>query len=92
MPVQKMHLTSYLFLLTSNIFSLPAGPYVTDDDGWCYLDFVNPDETYFQVLDQEDHLKALTQLVHKGLQHSDEKVREKYPWLLQKIAEARNSY
>lgn len=62
-----------------------------DDDGWCYLDFVNPDETYFQVLDQEDHLKALTQLVHKGLQHPDEKVREKYPWLLQKIEEARNS-
>ena len=61
----------------------------TDDDGWCYLDYVNPNEAYFHILDKDDHLKALEHLAQKGLQHPKEQVREKYPWLMKKIGEAR---
>lgn len=61
----------------------------TDDDGWSYLDYVNPNEAYFHVLDKVDHLKALEQLAQKGLQHPDERVREKYPWLQRKIDRAK---
>lgn len=63
----------------------------TDDDGWSYLDYVNPNEAYFHILDKDDHLKALEQLVQKGLQHQDERVREKFPWLVKKIEEACNN-
>lgn len=61
----------------------------TDDDGWCYLDYVDPDETYFHILDKEDHLKILDKLTQKGLQHPKEEVRKKYPWLQKKVEEAR---
>lgn len=61
----------------------------TDDDGWSYLDYVNPNEAYFHILDKDDHLKALEHLAQKGLQHPKEQVREKYPWLMKKIGEAR---
>ena len=62
----------------------------TDDDGWCYLDYVEPDEAYFHILDKEDHLKVLDQLTQKGLQHPKEEVRRKYPWLQKKVDEARS--
>lgn len=62
----------------------------TDDDGWCYLDYVNPNEAYFHILDKDDHLKALEYLAQKGLQHPKEQVREKYPWLMKKVEDARN--
>lgn len=61
----------------------------TDDDGWCYLDYVDPDETYYHILDKADHLKTLEKLANKGLLYSDERVREKYLWLQKRIREAR---
>lgn len=62
-----------------------------DDDGWSYLDYVNPNEAYFHIHDKDDHLKALEQLAQKGLQHQDERVREKFPWLMKKVEEACNN-
>ena len=62
----------------------------TDDDGWCYLDYVEPDEFYYHILDKTDHLKALEELAQKGLQSTDDRVRMKYTWLQSKIEEARN--
>lgn len=59
------------------------------EDGWCYLDYVNPPSDYFGFLDPEDHLKALEKMVQKGLQSDKEEVRNKYPWLQKKIDEAR---
>lgn len=60
----------------------------TDDDGWCYLDYVNPDEIYYE-LNKEDRLEALERLVQKGLQSPNERVKEKYLWLQKKIEEAK---
>lgn len=56
----------------------------TDEDGWCYLDYVNPDEN-FHVLNIEHHLMVLEQLVQKNLQSTNRSVKEKYLWLQKKI-------
>lgn len=62
----------------------------TDEDGWCYLDYVNPVHDYFEFLDPEDHFKLLDRLVKKGLQSDKEEVRMKYPWLQKKVELARS--
>ena len=62
----------------------------TDEDGWCYLDYVNPDENYYEY-GKEDHLNALERLVQKNLQTADERVKEKYLWLQKKIDESKNN-
>ena len=62
----------------------------TDEDGWCYLDYVNPVPDYFEFLDPEDHFKLLDRLVKKGLQSDKEEVRKKYPWLKKKVELARS--
>ncbi len=61
----------------------------TDDDGWCYLDYIKPAPEFNIELDEEDHLKVLDELVEKGLLSTDERVRLKYTWLQKKIEEAR---
>ena len=61
----------------------------TDDDGWCYLDYVSPVPEYYVSCEKEEHLKWLDQLVKLGLQSTDEKVRVKYEWLRKKVEEAR---
>lgn len=61
----------------------------TDDDGWGYLDYVNPAPDFFEFLDPEDHFKALGQLVQKGLPSDRVEVREKYLWLQSKVEDAK---
>ena len=63
----------------------------TDEDGWCYLDYVNPVHDYFEFLDPEDHLRLLDTLVEKGLQSDMEEVRKKYPWLQKKVELAKST-
>lgn len=60
----------------------------TDDDGWCYLDYVNPDEIYYE-LNKEDRLEALERLVQENLQSTNERVKEKYLWMQKKIEEVK---
>lgn len=59
-----------------------------DEDGYCYLDYVNPDENYYEY-GKEDHLNALERLVQKNLQTADEHIKEKYLWLQKKIDESK---
>lgn len=60
----------------------------TDDDGWCYLDYINPDENYYE-LDKAERLDNLEWYVQQNLQSPNEHVKEKYLWLLKKIEPAK---
>lgn len=60
-----------------------------DEDGYCYLDYVNPDENYCECA-KEEHLMILEQLVQNNLQSTlDQCVKEKYCWLQKKIKGAK---
>ena len=77
-----------------NHLHLPEVPeqnnlFKTDDDGWCYLNYINPPSCYNIELGQRDHLKALENLAKKGLQSTDDRIRTKYKWLQNKVEKAR---
>lgn len=61
-----------------------------DDDGWYYLDYIQPDEEYNNESTPDEHLKNLGYLAEKGLKSDEEKVRIKYEWLKKKVAAAIN--
>jgi hypothetical protein len=63
----------------------------TDEDEWCYLDYIKPAPEFNIELNEDDHLKVLDEMVKKGLESTEEKVRLKYFWLQKKIEEARKA-
>lgn len=60
-----------------------------DDDGWFYLDYIDPAPEYNIELNPDEHLKVLDELVVNGLQSKDVKVRTIYEWLKKKVEAAR---
>lgn len=77
-------------LLRTSLTEVPGYSklFMTDDDGWCYLNYINPDEIYYE-LDTENRLKAMERFVKKNLQLTNECVKEKYLWLQKKIETAK---
>lgn len=59
-----------------------------DDDGWYYLDYIQPAEEYNNESTPEEHLKNLEYLTKKGLNSEEEKVRIKYEWIKKKMEKA----
>lgn len=56
-----------------------------DEDGVWYMDYVDPDEAFITMRTKEDYIDALKDIVKKGLNNPEPKVRKKYEWLERKI-------